>query len=292
MSSILTNNGAMVALQTLRKINTGMATTQNQISTGMKVATAKDSASIWGVASTMRSDVAGLKSVSEALTLGSTTVGVARAAAESVVDLLTQQKELVLAGGDLTNEETRNKLAADLNRIGAQIENIVDAAAFNGINLLNGAAPVTDINILSSIARDDTNTVTAQSINFDITDLDGDGLDSDFTALNSFGDGVWDEGDFAEFSDLETALESIEEDLTTAINVAASFGSIASQIEIQSKFVDAFKSEIERGIGALVDADMEEASARLQALQVQQQLGIQALSIANQQPQNILALFR
>ena len=279
MSSILTNNSAMVALQTMKQINRNMGDVQNQISTGMKVSSAKDNAAVWSIAKVMESDVNGLNAIRESLSVGSATVGTARNAAESVTGLLTMAKERILGGGDLTTEDSRNKLVADLNAIGDQIATIVESASFNGVNLLDNADTY---NIISSLARDNAGALTAKTIEVDASDI---------SAIAGVLQG-WDETNLANQTAIDATLGALETQLGLAIDAAAAFGTAQKQIEIQSDFVGNFMDSLKSGIGALVDADMEEASARLQALQVQQQLATQSLSIANQQPQNILALFR
>jgi flagellin len=281
MSSILTNTSAMVALQTMNTINKGLAKVQNEISTGMKVATAKDNGAVWAIASVMRSDVKGLGTVGEALSLGSSTVGVARTAAETIAELLTEAKERILGGGDLTNADTRDKLVADLNAIGDQIETIVKSASFNGVNLVD-APTNASVDVISSLARDDAGTLSVEYISVDTHDL------SDIAGVLQ----GWTEADLEDTTAIDATLAALEAELAVALDAAAAFGTAQKQIDIQASFVSKFMDALNSGIGAMVDADMEEASARLQALQVQQQLGIQSLSIANQNPQNILALFR
>ena len=280
MASILTNTSAMVALQTLKSTNKNMAGIQNQISTGMKVSSAKDNGAVWAIASVMRSDVKGLGAVKEALSLGSATLGVARTASETVAELLTEAKERILGGGDLTNADTRAKLVADLNAMGDQIDTIVTSASFNGVNLVDSTAGAS-VDVVSSLARDAAGSLSVEYIAVDTHDM---------TAIAGVLQG-WGEGDLSAGS-LNDTLAALEAQLTVAIDAAAAFGTAQKQIDIQSNFVGKFVDALNSGIGAMVDADMEEASARLQALQVQQQLGIQSLSIANQNPQNILALFR
>jgi flagellin len=281
MSSILTNTSALVALQTLKSTNKGLAAAQNQVSTGMKVATAKDNGAVWAIASVMRSDISGLGTVSEALAVGSATVGTARTAAESITGLLTMAKERILGGGDLTNTATRDKLVADLNALGDQIETIVASAAFNGVNLVDGAVSA-DVEVISSLARASDGTLSVETIAVAPQDLSG------IAAVLQ----GWAAADLADQAAIDATLTALEDELTVAVDAAAAFGTAQKQIDIQADFVGNFIDALKTGMGAMVDADMEEASARLSALQVQQQLGIQALSIANQAPQTLLALFR
>jgi flagellin len=272
MASILTNTSAMVALQTLKSTNKNMAGIQNQISTGMKVATAKDNSSSWAIASLMRSDVTAFNKLSDSLTVGNAVVGVARAAAEQIVDTLQLIQEKVVQarepGADVA------KLQADTDALLATIDSTAASAQFNGINLVK-TGPDT-ANIVASMIRTGATVATAGAGTVTVAgaDLQATGAPLALTA-----------GD-------DTALTELQTRLNTAINAAAAFGAAQIRIEAQQDFLNKQADALKVGVGAYVDADMEEASARLQALQVQQQLGIQSLSIANQNPQNILALFR
>ncbi|MCG6903781.1 MAG: flagellin [Rhodobacter sp.] len=493
MSSILTNNSAMVALQTLKGINASLSKTQNEISTGKSVATARDNASIWAISKVMESDVKGFKAISESLSLGQSTVAVARNASETVTDLLTDIKSKVVAAQE--ENVDRAKIQTDIVALRDQINSIVGAAQFNGLNLLKGTE---DVNVLSSLDRASDGTVTASNITVNRQDLtttagvygtgtslsanatasaaavvntansetrtiatdtdvsadafsvtiagstvsfaagdltgdqdaaalainnainglglsgvtasvstnvitisstrafedvslaslkngaatgvtlsateigeraenvsfstsatvnDGDGYqvtvgsstytyvagpNENFedvarglksavdagglvditTAVAQDGSGAWqlkvdNDGaslafsvvgaaggvasgglfglggiDVTTNSGADAALGNIETLIDTAIDASASFGSDQGRIDTQTDFVSKLMDSLKSGIGSLVDADMEEASARLQALQVQQQLGIQSLSIANQAPQSVLSLFR
>ena len=493
MSSLLTNNSAMVALQTLKTINKDLATTQDQISTGKRIANARDNAALWGISQTMKTDVSGFKAISESLSLGSATLSVGRDAAETVTDLLDQLKGKIVAAQE--ENVDRGKIQSDVDALRNQINGVVEAAQFNGLNLINNER---SIDILASLNRDQSGnvssssiTVNAQNLTTDAGEFGGDGALSNITAgaaavantantedvtfatdaadgdvvslnfggqtftytattgaltvtdiasnlagqistagiegvsatnaagvltissVNKFteftsiagsstggttvteadgtlerraetitlGAGVVSEGDSYRVQidgtnydyvagkgetmndvavglkaaidnagdaditvqvnqaddpvntdvtlyvdnnaasvslaasdnsggtasggllalaglDVTTdagaanALQNIEGMIQNAIGAAAEFGSAQGRIQTQSEFVSNLMDGLTSGIGALVDADMEEASAKLQALQVQQQLGIQALSIANQAPQNILALFR
>ena len=516
MSSILTNNSAMVALQTLKSINNDLSKTQSMISTGKEVGSAKDNSAVWAISKVMESDVKGFKAISESLSLGQSSVAVARNGAETVTDLLTDMKaKIVAAQGENVD---RSKLQADINALSDQITSVVGAAQFNGLNLLKGTD---NVNVLSSLDRSSNGEVTASNItvarqdlsadagiygtgadlspnvtavdgagsvagaagtqfsstgntltlaiaaptagasntfnlqvggetisftsaatgntattvaagitaalnaagienisaqnaagvitisstsafsdvevNFSTTDgtataavnggaagaagagftnesiaarassitfdaaanvsegdgyrvsiggvaydyiagkgettedvarglksvIDGAGLDNITTrvtqdsdtnewvlqldnagtdiALTAEGtaDGVATGGlvalgslDVTTDNGVAAALSNIETMINTTIDAAAAFGSSQGRIESQSDFISKLTDSLKSGIGALVDADMEETSARLQALQVQQQLGVQSLSIANQAPQTILSLFR
>ncbi len=516
MSSILTNNGAMVALQTMRQINRGMETVQDQISTGMKIGSAKDNSATWAISKVMESDVTGFRAIRENIALGSSTVNVARNAAETSTKLLTEIKEKIVQAQE--DNVDRGKIQEDINQLRGQIETVVNSAQFNGLSLVNGyereqvlssldrsatgvspnsisvvkqdltmraeqfgsgaavdadlsvsaatlgAAPsgavatftgavtgagtatltvagvAVDVEFAGATPLGDTRDafLTALQGNAELADLGitftatgGDGISaalSGESALDGIGASAFAAGatgatataggaiastaetvsianetirngdsfrvtidgndydavakpgasqqdilgalaeqinasadtsarvaetvpgsgqfellvanntggglavavetaqggategglralanlDVANFSDtidgfaamsadeqrdairasLEGAITDIEGLIQSSIDAASEFGSVQKRLDIQSDFVGNLIDSLRSGIGALVDADMEEASARLQALQVQQQLGIQALTIANQQPQNILALFR
>ncbi|HHY03220.1 MAG TPA: flagellin [Paracoccus sp.] len=274
MSSILTNNSAMVALQTLRGINSNLAKIQDEISTGKSVASAKDNAAVWAITKTMETDVEGFKAIGDSLALGQSTVGVARAASETVTDMLKEIKKLIVSAQE--ENVDRAKIQTDITERAAEIESIINAAQFNGLNLVDGSQTA-DVSVLASLDRAADGSVTASSIAVAPQDLS-----AIHTAVAAYDVDA----------DPAAALADIETQLQAAITAAANFGSVASRIDIQSDFVKKLSDAMTSGIGALVDADMEEASARLQALQVQQQLATQSLSIANQAPQTLLSLFR
>ncbi|MEO1680990.1 MAG: flagellin [Pseudomonadota bacterium] len=441
MSSILTNTSSMVALQTLKSISMDLAKTQDMISTGKKISTAKDNAAIWSISKVMESDVKGFEAIADSLNLGLSTVTVARNAAESVNEMLLEVKERIVAAQE--ENVDRTKLQDEVNSLRNQIAGIVNSAQFNGLNLLSNreaAAGSGNTSVLSSLNRASDGSVSAanidvakqdlgtaasaldgtagasfnanvgasnvtlnatQSVSIDIgAEIAADGTDAGYGyALNIFGvdadgstfapasynsgavaaatantdmpnmdvkyvardgdtatdiaQGLFEStkawmatnqldsdifnvtvtGDTLTFTstvtdgtdtiavqlssqdtsvtntiggglealnnvDVSTAegaeasLDLIEGFIQKAINGAAAFGTTEKRIEIQSDFTSRLIDSLNSGIGALVDTDMEAASAQLQALQVQQQLGVQALSIANQAPQTILSLFQ
>lgn len=493
MSSILTNNSAMVALQTLKSINSNLSGIQSEISTGKSISSAKDNSAIWAISKVMESDVAGFSAISDSLSLGESTVAVASEASETVTDLLTQMKEKIVAAQE--ENVDRSKIQTDISALRDQISSVVGAAQFNGLNMLSGTE---DVSVLSSLDRSSDGSVTASQITIarqDLststgtfgtgTDLSGNSTASSGTvsatgntavltlaseadvsdngyslsvggttvsfasgdltgdqgaaataitgAINAlglegitasvsgdaitisstrafedvdvsatkdggaiaFGGAATEIGERAEtitfsasanvnegdgykaivggttysyvagkdedFNDVanglkaaidaggvegvstqvgtndsgqavlkidtsgaditlsesgaaggeasgglfglggidvttdsgaEAALANIEVLINASVDAAASFGSAQGRIETQNDFIGKLTDSLKSGIGSMVDADMEEASARLQALQVQQQLGVQALSIANQSPQSVLSLFQ
>lgn len=435
MSSILTNNSAMVALQTLKSVNANLAKTQDVISTGKEVATAKDNAAIFAISKVMESDVAGFKAISDSLSLGESTVAVAQNASETISDLLINIKGKIIAAQE--SNVDRSKIQTDIAALRGQIGSVVGAAQFNGLNLLSNRENVAGsgtVQVLSSLDRTSDGTVVASNIDVAKQDLGlqqadftvgtavaagsggtisgaldaaaavaltgaatpptttlvidtavaGTGIqinisgaagtvgagfndatravsyvardgDSQADVANGLADafnsrvaaaiqsgtlastsslnaavtigaggvatitftgetgagnnvslqaiettGVAQGGGLADLADIDVttdagaaaALGSIENLIQTAVDAASNFGSVRGRIETQSDFVSKLTDSLRSGIGSLVDADLEEASARLQALQVQQQLATQSLSIANQAPQSILALFR
>lgn len=406
MSSILTNTSAMVALQTMKSISMNLAKTTADISTGKSVANAKDNAAVWAISKTMESDVEGFKGISDSLALGSSTIAVARQAAETVTKLLTSIKGKIVSAQEQNMD--RDKLQTDIDALKSQIDSVVGAAQFNGLNLVNNN---TAVDILSSLDRASDGTVSASKITVTgqdlstggyvtkaVFDASSDGVSASFDTAGFFidaastgtiafdaaatfvkGDRIsiniagksasytvtqadedattpadlvavglkkaieglnitgltvdYDQGtagtlvvsnntessagvatdinvalqfnnvgagglgaldgiDVTTTANATTALGNIDTLLDLAITAATEFGSVGSRIDIQKDFVSKLTDAMKAGIGSLVDADMEEASARLQALQVQQQLSTQALSIANQQPQSLLSLFR
>tara|TARA_R110002072_G_scaffold210275_2_gene367886 strand:+ start:836 stop:2080 length:1245 start_codon:yes stop_codon:yes gene_type:complete len=414
VSSILTNNSAMVALDTLRSINRDLSTVQNEISTGKKVSSAKDNASIWAISTVMSTDVESFKTISDSLNLGSSTVGVARSAAEAVTENLQEIKNLIVSAQQ--GNVDRTKIQTDINELTKGIQAYVGAAQFNGLNLLDGSSTA-DVNFLSSLDRSSGGSVTASSIAVERRDLSisnsstpavfGAVANTDQTIIasgvasgtataaasagtldvtiasvasgnsyrlilddsatnNTLGQRTFeyvagaDDSAASVAANLTTqmanflaatgetnysvsradgvitianssgaalavtaqattggtagtttgglgnlatvdvttdagaaaALTAIESLLQTSIDAAAGLGSSQKRIESQGEFVNTLIDAMTTGIGGLTDADMEAASAKLQALQVQQQLGVQALSIANQGPQALLSLFR
>ena len=280
MSSILTNNSAMVALQTLKGINSNLAKTQDEISTGKKVANAQDNAAVWAISKVMEYDQSSFKTLQSNLNMAESVVTTARKGGENVQSLLNEMKNLAAqAGSDGNDYATIN---AQIVAKKAQITSIVNASQMNGANLLktNPVPGQTDFSVLASMDRTAGNAVTSKvSITVASVDFEANIVGATVTTI-------------ADRASALTAVGEIEALFTLAKDGVAKLGTAAKRINDQSNFVANLADSLKAGVGALVDADMEEASARLQALQTQQQLGVQALSIANQAPQTILALFK
>ncbi|HUL08928.1 MAG TPA: flagellin [Candidatus Acidoferrum sp.] len=270
MSSILTNVGAMAALQSINQTARSLTQTQNRISSGLRVQVAKDDSSTWAIATAMRGDVSGFKAISDNLALSTSTISVAANGAETINNLLNQIKgKVVQANG--TGVDTA-KIQSDVDQLIQQIDSVANAAEFNGLNFIK--ATPDSANLLASMDRSG-GSLAVKTIAVTGQDLTSAGLSIGSLDVTS-----------------ASALTDVESAIATASGAAAQFGSVQNRLSIQSDFVKSLTDALSTGIGSLVDANMEEESARLSALQVQQQLGVQSLSIANSTPQSILSLFR
>ncbi|MBN9887119.1 flagellin [Salipiger abyssi] len=278
MSSIHTNASAMSALSTLRNINNSLASTQDRISSGLKIASGKDNAAYFSISETMSSDSRIYKAIDESLTLTQNSISAARLGAETVKDLASEFVERVAFAQGGT-EETRTEVQAELDELAARIQTTIDQATFNGSDLVNGTSAVT---VVTGISRDAAGSITTTTVSFDQQDLG---------AIQSTLAGI-DLTTASTTALMETALQNAEGALSDAIDSATAFGIAEKSVEMQKEFLSELTDKIDAGVGGMVDANMEEEAARLQALQVQQQLATQSLSIANQSPQNILSLFR
>ena len=305
MSSINTNIASMTALQTLRSTNAELLNTQNRISTGLRVASASDNAAYWSIATTMRGDHASISTVSDALGLGSATAEIAAKGIESAIDVAGKLKEKLLAAQ--TPGVDRSKIQSEIKELQDSLKSIVDGASFNGQNWLKGdsGADTTTRSIVSSFTRGADGSLSIGTITVDLDNtrlVDTNGTASgilnttetsgstSYTVLTLDISTLTDDTD--DLAVIKDMMESVDTAIGSMTDAASSLGAIKTRIDIQKDFADSMKAAIDKGVGQLVDADMNEESARLQALQVKQQLGIQALSIANQGAQSILSLFR
>ncbi|RAK52282.1 flagellin [Phenylobacterium deserti] len=273
--SVHTNKSALTALQNLNRTNDQLGETQNRVNTGLKISNAKDNAAIWSIAQNQRADIGAFGAVKMSLDRANSIAEVSMTAGESVSDLLVQLKEKVTAAMDTSiDNESRTALDSEFKAILRQIKQVTDNASFDGANLLNGSINP-DIQFLANADANSFITLSAQ----DLT-LGGGIITIPATA--------------------SLATVSLATDVLTALNSSISnvnqslgnLGSQAKQISAHTEFVSKLTDTLEAGVGNLVDADLAKESAKLQALQVQQQLGAQALSIANQSPQIILSLFK
>ena len=278
MSSILTNHSAMTALSTLRNINSSLSETQGRISTGLQIGSGKDNAAYFSISKTMSGDSGMFKAIDESLTLQQNAVSTARLGAETLVDLAQEFTERVAFAQGGT-EEVRADVQAELDELVARMSTTIAQSTFNGTDYVNSTANVT---VVTGISRSSTGSISTTSMTFAQQDLGAiqTALDAiDLTAADSAGA-------------QSAALQTAEAQLSAAVSSATSLGIAEKSIETQKEFLGALTDRLDSGIGSMIDANMEEEAAKLQALQVQQQLATQSLSIANSAPQNILSLFR
>ena len=274
MQSVNTNVGAFIALQNLNSTSSQLQKTQQIISTGLKVGSAKDDGATYAIAQSQRAAVASLDSVKDSLSRGSSVVDVAMSAGDSVTNLLTQMKEKALAASDTSLDTTsRNAMQTDFNSLRDQITKTISNATFNGINIING----TNASIAALANQSGTSTITVTGQNM------------------SLGGSIVTVATTASFSTATSASNLLTTLDTSINNVSASLaklGTSSTALQNHMTFVGKLQDSLNAGIGNLVDADMASESAKLQALQTKQQLGVQALSIANQSTSTVLSLFR
>jgi len=273
--SVHTNVGAMIALQNLNKTNDEMQGVQNRINTGLKIAGAKDNSAIYAVAQGMRSDIGALEAVQTGLDRATTIGDVALAAGESISDLLIEMREKATAAMDPSLDTfSRQAYDGDFKALMDQVQGILQNAEFDGANILNGSI-TGGIEFLAD--ADAARTVTLKS-----QDMSIGGSIITLAATASLGTVTLATNVVAA---IKTSLENVNQAL-------ANLGSDVKKLDAHSGFVSKLMDSLNKGVGDLVDADLAVESARLQSLQVKQQLGVQALSIANSQPQTILSLFQ
>jgi len=273
--SVNTNKAALIALQNLNVSNEKLTSAQQRISTGLKVQDAKDNASVWSIAQAQRADLGALSAVKMSLDRATSIAEVTMTAGESVSDLLVQMKEKVTAAMDPSlDTASRNALNADYKSLLRQITQVVGSATFDGANVLNGSLAAN----IRFLANSDANayvTLSVKNMSLGGAIITMAATSSINTATNAT----------AVMAQLTASLDNVNQSL-------GDIGAQARQIEAHNTFVSKLTDVLEAGVGNLVDADLAKESARLQALQVQQQLGAQALNIANTSPQVILSLFR
>lgn len=273
-NSVNTNVGAMIALQNLNKTNSDLSTTQNRINTGLKVASAKDDGATFAIAQSQRSTVASLDAVKDSLNRATSSVDVAMSAGESISDMLTQMKEKALAASDTSLDTTsREALNTDFQALRDQITKTMSNAKFNGINLIDGSLPGLDA--LANADGTSRLTVAGQNLS----------LGGSIVLLGST-------AAFATSSSAGALLTTIDDSINNVSAALAKLGTSSKALDAHMSFIGNLQDSVTAGIGNLVDADLAKESAKLQSLQTKQQLGIQALSIANQAPQTVLSLFK
>jgi flagellin len=274
LNSVNTNAGAMIALQNLQATNSELGVVQSRINTGKKIASAKDNGAIWAIAQGQRSEIGALNAVKDSLQRGQSATDVAIAAGESVSDLLVQLKEKALAASDTSlTTSARSALNEDFKAIRDQIATVVSNASFNGVNLLNNSITAG----FKALSNASGSTITVQDENLSLG-----GANVTLAATATIGTSTL----------ASTALTTINTSINNVSAALARLGTGSNSLGTHLKFVSKLQDTIETGVGNLVDADLAKESARLQALQTKQQLGVQALSIANSSTSILLGLFR
>jgi len=270
-----TNQSALIALQNLNKTNDNLESVQGRISTGLKVQGAKDNASVWGIAQAQRADIGALSAVKMSLDRATSVADVALTAGESVSDLLNTLKEKVVAAMDPSLDTvSRTALDADFKATLKQITQALTNANFDGANLLNGSL-TNNIRFLANADANSYITLSVKDMSLGGSLITVAGTASITTATLA-----------------TSILAQLNSSISNVNQALGDLGAQSKQIEAHNTFISKLTDVLNSGIGNLVDADLAKESARLQALQVQQQLGAQALSIANQAPQVVLSLFQ
>ena len=323
MTSIMTNAAAMAALKTLRTINSEMQITQARVSSGYRVETAGDNAAYWSIATTMRSDNKALSTVKDALGLGAAKVDIAYTGMSSSIDVVSEIKAKLVAAREPGVDKT--KIDKELTELKNQLISISESASFSGENWLNNTAATVagTKEIVAGFSRDPNNNVSITTLDVDTSkttliasgagdaqfglltkDVDSDALDpAGLSTDGSFfllDNGATTAATGTEIqltaattdSQVASMIRVVDSILLQMTDAASNLGAINKRVSMQEDFVANLMDSINKGVGRLVDADMNEESTRLKALQTQQQLGIQSLSIANTNSENILQLFR
>jgi len=317
MSSINTNVAAMTALQTLTKTNKSLTEVQKRIATGLRVAEASGNAAYWSIATTMRSDTAALSTVQDALGLGAAAIDVAYTAVNSSLAVVNQVKSKLVTAREPGVD--RAKVQSEISELQEHLKSIAYSASFSGDNWLAVDSSLASYNGTKNIVASFTRTgdvVTVQTMTIDTASMElfdstavttnaaagildanrktTDGsIDNTASTFSVFGLSISSLTDSAaDLGTLDSYIRGADAAIKEMTTAAASLGAVKSRIGLQQDFVKNLMNALDRGIGALVDADMNEESTKLQALQVKQQLGIQSLSIANSDSQGILKLFQ
>ncbi|NJR20582.1 MAG: flagellin [Hyphomonadaceae bacterium] len=276
MTSINTNRGAMVALQSLSATNRDLFKTQNAVSTGLKVANVKDNAAIWAIANKMTSDVRAYDRVTESAERALAKVDVAITSGETIMELLNEMKGKALAATQPgISAATSAQLNADYVQLRDQITSTIANATFDGANMSNGAAVANSAVALGDAAGGNNIIIAGANI----------GLAGPIVTVTAA-------SDVNNNANATTALGLVNTSINNLGTQLATWGAASKRVEMHKQFVSKLQDALNSGIGAMVDADLSKESSRLQALQVKQQLGIQALSIANSSAQSALSLFR
>jgi flagellin len=277
LNSVNTNGQAMIALQNLNATGADLAISQNRISTGRKVDSAKDNGSTWAIAQSMRANSQSLNAVRDSLQRGQSTIDVAMAAAGSISDLLIQMKEKALAASDTSlDTASREALNVDFKALRDQIGKTVANAEFNGSNMIKTGG--SSIFALANAAGTNKLTVSAQSLGLGSANLTGIGSTASLQSNTA--------------SSAQAMIATVNTAIGKVSTALAKLGTGSKALDLHLTFINKLQDSIDNGIGNLVDADLAKESAKIQSLQTRQQLGVQALAIANASTQTLLSLFR
>ncbi|WP_112802785.1 flagellin [Rhizobium sp. SYY.PMSO] len=304
MTSVITNNSAMAALQTLRGISSSLQDTQNAVSSGLRISKASDNAAYWSIATSMKSDDSAIGAVSDALGLGAAKVDTASTAVSSAIDIVGQIKDKLATA--MEGSVDKNSVQEEIGQLQQQLQSVAQSASFNGENWVM-AKGGDSASVVSSFIRGTNGTVSVSTASYE--------FDSGATGNVLFGanaNGTIDTSsgilgkvdstvgasvfslDISNMTggQISSALNMVQTALNSMTSLGSKLGSISSRIDLQTSFASSLSDSIQSGVGKLVDADMEQESSKLSALQTQQQLAVQSLSIANSSTQSILSLFR
>ncbi|OJY62469.1 MULTISPECIES: flagellin [unclassified Rhizobium] len=303
MTSILTNNAAMAALQTLRSIGSNLQETQSAVSSGLRISKASDNAAYWSIATSMKSDNSAIGAVSDALGLGAAKVDTASTAVTSAIDVVGQIKNKLATAMEPSVD--KKSVQEEISQLQQQLQSVAQSASFNGENWVM-AADKGSASVVSSFIRGTNGTVSVSSTSYEFnTGATGNvlfGANASGTINTSAGIlGTKGSNGYSVFSldisnmtggQISSALNLVQTAMNSLTSLGSKLGSISSRIDLQTTFASSLSDSIQSGVGKLVDANMEEESSKLSALQTQQQLAVQSLSIANSSTQQILSLFR
>ena len=290
VNNINTNPGALIALQNLTRISERLEETQRRVSTGLEVSSARDNPALFALAQNQRAELGSIESVQQGLRIGTSTVDVALAAGESISDVLVEMRAIASQAADPTLSDADVDLLEDQYvALREQLTRLVDTAEIGGRNLI--ASGASDLTVVAGPDGDTTITVAAQDLSVGGANVTVSGSDDPFAAIldDPLTMGIDESLTRAQAAQAEIA--AIEASIANVSNALGSLGSGANSLDLQNRILTRVSDALEVSIGNLVDADLARESSRLQALQVQQQLAIQTLSIANAAPNAILALF-
>lgn len=316
MTSILTNVGAQSAVQQMRFLNSARDRSQHEVATGLNVSRAADNTAYWSIATTMRSDNKALAAAGDSLGMGAAAIGVAHAGMVAAIDVVDDIKAKLVTARE--SGVDKNKVNSDITALRAELFTIADSSQFNGENWLVRDSVSDDANpeIVGSFTRDARGNVSVKTLQYSMTNALGTnhlvddiadngiltsalfatqvGATTDWVMLNGRQSGTTHTefalGNATTDMDIEEMISVSDAMLLAMTQAAANLGSMINRIEMQGEYITDLQDTHDRGVGRLVDADLGESSARLKAVQTQNMLALQALSIANASPLNLMQL--